>query len=136
MALGYGADVAGRGHLDIRISRLIARALRDAKDGHGLSRADVARAMSADLGRTVSPAMLDKFASESSVDHRIPMDAFIALVRASRAVDLLGFMPGEFGFAVVQPEHADLIEEQLLEDQIAEMKARQKLLAKRRKARR
>lgn len=135
VAVGYGPEVAGRGRLDNRIARLIGQALRDARDD-GRSRAQIAKAMSEYLARTISEAMLNKWSSEGSEDHRIPLDAFIALVEATGAKDLLGFVPGMFGLTVIEAEYAELIEERLLDDHIEEMQARRQVLASRRKARR
>lgn len=135
VAVGYGAEVTGRGPLDNRIARLIGQALRDARDD-GLPRSEVAKRMAAFLRRPVSEAMLNKWSSEGSEDHRIPLDAFIALVHATEAQALLGFVPGEFGLTVIENEYAELIEERLLDDHIEEMQARRQMLAARRKARR
>ncbi|MDR5655492.1 hypothetical protein [Ruixingdingia sedimenti] len=136
VAVGYSADVIGRGRLDNKIARLVSQALRDAREERGLSRAEVAREMGLYLGRSISEAMLHKWASEASEEHRIPFDAFIALVHATGARDLLGFVPGEFGLTVIEAEYADLIEERLLEDHIEEMQARRQVLSARRRARR
>lgn len=134
IGVGYGAEVAGRGALDNKIARLIGHALRDARED-GLSRAEVARRMSAFLGRPVSEAMLNKWSSEGSEDHRIPLEAFIGLVHATGATALLGFAPGEFGLTVIETEYADLIEERLLDDHIEELQARRQVLATRRRSR-
>lgn len=126
VAVGYAADVAGKGDLQNKIARLISRALRDARD-NGLTRPAVAAAMSDELGRAVSDDMLDKWASEASEQHRIPLDAFIALISVTGASDLLGFMPAMFGFAVVPKKFEAIIELQLLEEHerdIADRKAR------------
>ncbi len=136
VAVGYSADVIGRGRLDAKIARLISHALRDAREEQGLSREAVAQQISDFLGRKVSADMLYKWTSESSEDHRIPLDAFIALVHATQAKELLGFVPGEFGLTVIENEYAELIEERLLEDHIEEMQARRQVLAARRKAKR
>lgn len=136
VAVGYSADVIGRGRLDNKISRLIGHALRDAREDHGLSRETVAQKMSDYLGREVSSSILYKWTSESSEGHRIPLDAFIALVHATGAKDLLGFVPGEFGLTVIESEYAELIEDRLLEEHIEEMQARRMTLAARRKAKR
>lgn len=135
VAVGYSAEVTGRGPLDSRIARAIGQALRDARDD-GLPRPEVARRMADYLGRAVSPAMLDKWSSEASGEHRIPLDAFVALVHATGARDLLGLVPAEFGLSVIENSHADLIEAQLLDEHIAEMQARAQVLAARRRARR
>ena len=133
--VGYGPEVTGRGPLDNRIARIIGQALRDARDD-GQTRAEVSRAMTAYLQRPISEAMLNKWSSEGSEDHRIPLDAFIALVHATQAKELLGFVPGEFGLTVIEDEYAELIEARLLDDHIEEMQARRQMLAARRKARR
>lgn len=135
VAIRYEDGVTGRGSLDSKISRLISRSLRDARDD-GKQRAAIADAMSRYLGRTISAAMLDKWASEASDEHRIPLDAFIALVDATGARELLGFVPGEFGLTVIEEEYADLIEDRLLEDHIEELQARRQVLSAKRKARR
>ncbi|KMK68554.1 hypothetical protein [Puniceibacterium sp. IMCC21224] len=136
VAVGYSSDVAGRGPMDNRIARLVARALRDARDDRDKSRRDVADDMTVFLGRSISEAMLHKWASEASVDHRLPLDAFVALVHATGAMELLGFVPGEFGLTVIETEYADVIEERLLDDHMEEMEARRQLLRSRRRAKR
>ena len=135
VAVGYGSEVTGRGRLDNRIARLIGQALRDARDD-GKTRAQVARSMSEFLGRSISEAMLNKWSSEGSEDHRIPLDAFIALVHATEVRALLGFVPGEFGLTVVEDEYAEMITDQLLDDHMKEMEALKLARAARRKARR
>lgn len=136
VAVGYSADVAGRGRLDNKIARLVSHALREARDDEGLSRADIAADMSRFLDRKVTEAVLNQWSAEGSTGHRIPLDAFIALVHATGAKNLLGFVPGEFGLTVIENQYAELIEERLLEEHIEEMQARKLALAARRKAKR
>ncbi len=133
VAVGYSAEVTGRGPLDNRIARIIGQALRDARDD-GLARSEVARRMSAHLHRTISEPMLNKWTSEGSEDHRIPLDAFIALVHATGARDLLGFVPGEFGMTVIESEYAEMIKLQLIEEKIRELEAQAQVLGAKRKA--
>lgn len=135
VAVGYSAEVTGRGALDNRIARLISHALRDARED-GLTRAEIAKRMSNWLGRQISEAMLNKWSSEGSGEHRIPLDAFIALVQATGNKDLLGFAPSEFGLTVIETEYAELIEAHLLDEHIEELQARRQVLTARRKARR
>lgn len=116
VAVGYADEVAGKGPLQNRIARLVSHALRDARDDQGLSRADIAARMSAELGRTVSEDILDKWASEAAEAHRIPLDAFIALVAATGATELLGFVTGLSGFVAVPKKYKALIDLQLLEE--------------------
>ena len=77
--------------------------------------------MTAELGRSVSSDILDKWASEASEDHRIPLDAFIALVAATGANELLGFVPGLSGFVVVPKRYKAFIDLQLLEEHEREL---------------
>lgn len=135
VSVGYGPEVTGRGRLDNKIARLIGQALRDARDD-GMTRPSVARSMSDYLGRTISEAMLNKWSSEGSEDHRIPLDAFIALVHATGAKDLLGFAPGEFGLTVIASEYAKMIRLQLLRDKRQELEAQERMLEAEIKARR
>ena len=135
VAVGYSDDVIGRGRLDNKIARLISQALRDARED-GISRAEVARRMSAFLGRSISEAMLNKWSSEGSEDHRIPLDAFIGLVHATEAKDLLGFVPGEFGLTVIASEYAEMIRLQLIRDKRQELEAQERVLEAKLKARR
>ncbi|RWE48583.1 MAG: hypothetical protein EOS79_08595 [Mesorhizobium sp.] len=136
VAVGYAPDVAGRGGLDNQISRLVSRALRDCRDEGNGSRADVARRMSAYLDRQISEGILNKWSSESSDEHRIPLDAFIALIDATQAEALLGFIAEKFGFAVVPAKYADIIELSLIEDHERDIAARKSALLARSRAKR
>ena len=133
--VGYSEDVTGRGDLENRIARLVARAMRDARDD-GRNRAELASSMSRELGRSVSEDMLNKWASEASGAHRIPLDAFIALIRATEAKELLGFVPSLFGFAVVPEHYTDLIEIHLIDEREEELRAHKAKILARRRARR
>lgn len=115
VTIGYGDDVAGRGALGNQIARLIGRALRDAKDA-GIDRAEVARRMTNRLVRPISVAQINKWTSEASEDHRIPIDAFAALIEATGQHALLGYLPGLYGYVVVPIRYVDMIELQMLED--------------------
>lgn len=136
VAVGYTQDVAGRGSLDSKISRLIGRALRDSKDERDLTRAEIARRMTAYLNRSISEAMLNKWSSESSDEHRVPLDAFIALIEVTDAKALLGFVPSLFGHAVVPERYADIIEIHLIEEHERDIAARKSALIARAKAKR
>ncbi len=135
ISVGYSAEVTGRGPLDSRISRLIGQALRDARD-EGLTRAKVAARMSEYLHRPVSESMLNKWTSEGSEDHRIPMDAFIALVDATGAKALLGFAPGEFGLTVIESEYAEMIKLHLIREKRQELDAQEQAIMAKWKVRR
>ncbi len=136
VAVGYGDDVIGRGPLANRIARLVSTALRDAKEA-GKCRNDVGRAMAEYLGRPIPSGSLDKWASEAAEDHRIPLDAFVAMIHATGQTDMLAFIPSLFGFAVVPNRFVDLIELHQLEEHEREVQARKAALqAKVRGARR
>lgn len=123
VAVGYEDGVAGRGPLDNQIARLLSRALRDVKDEKGHSRAVIAGFMTLELGRNVSEEQLDKWCSEASTAHRIPFDAFVALVKVTEAEDLLGFVPRQLGYAVVPVKYAEIIEMHLIEEKERELAA-------------
>ena len=135
VSVGYSADVIGRGRIDSKIARVIGQALRDARD-EGLTRAQIARELSAWLGRQVSEAMLNKWSSEGSADHRIPLDAFIGLVHVTGAQDLLGFVPGEFGLTVIEEQYAEMIRLQLIRDKRQELEAQEQAIMAKWKVRR
>ncbi|ADZ72429.1 hypothetical protein [Polymorphum gilvum] len=133
--VSLGAEGPGRGALDSQIARLVSRALREARE-EGASRADVARRIATTLGRSVSEATLDKWASEAAEEHRIPLDAFLALVEATGCNGLLGALVERFGFVVVEARYADLIELHLVEEQQRKMDAHRCALEARWRARR
>jgi len=131
VAVGYDASVAGRGSMDNQIARLLSRALRDVKDDKGHSRAVVAGLMTLELGRSISEDQLDKWTSEASTSHRIPLDAFVALVKVTEAEDLLGFIPGILDFVVVPRKYAEIIELHLLEEKEREIAAQKEAVRSR-----
>lgn len=135
VAAGYDQDVAGRGTLDNRIARTLSRALRDAKE-RGTDRAKIAASMSTFLGRPISEDMLNKWTSEAAGSHRIALDAFIALIDATNAYDLMGLVVGNFGFVAVPEKYADIIELHQIDEHEAEMTARKQAVVARLKARR
>ena len=96
----------------------------------------IAARMSEYLRRQVSEAMLAKWASEGSEDHRIPLDAFIALIDATGAKELLGFAPGEFGLTVIESDYAEMIKLHLIREKKQELEAQEQALLAKWKARR
>lgn len=135
VSAGYSEDVTGRGALDNRISKAISRALKDAKE-QGLSRSAIAMDMSRFLGRTISEDMLNKWASEAADSNRITLDAFIALIEATGAHDLIGVVTSGFGYVAVPERYSDLIELHLVEEHEREVSARRQALEARVRARR
>ena len=135
VAASYGEEVAGRGALDNRIARSIGRALKDARE-NGRTRAQVAMRISEFLGRTISEDMLNKWSSEASGQHRISLDAFIALIEATGAHELLGLVTNGFGFVAVPERYRDLIELHLIEEHEREIASRRQALEARVRAKR
>lgn len=125
--VAYAAEVTGRGDLDSQISRVVAQALRDAKDA-GVSRMEIAGQMTRFLGRTISEDALNKWASEASDDRRITLDAFIALARAADSAELIGFVAGLFDLAVVPDHFVELIELHQIRDHKRTIEAREAAL--------
>ena len=123
IGIAYADEIRGRGDLDSQISRVVAQALRDAKDGD-IARPEVASRMAQWLGRKVTDDQLDKWASESTGDRRIPLDAFLALVHATGCRELLGFAAGLFGMSVVPDKYVDILELHQLEEHKREVEIR------------
>lgn len=135
VAAGYGADVAGRGPMENKIARLISQALRDAQDEQGLTRETVAGLMTLELHRSITKDMLDKWSSEASTTHRIPLDAFCAMVKVLEAESLLGFIPQLLGHIAVPAKFGDIIEMHLIEEKSRDLEARRMALSARLKGR-
>lgn len=87
-------DLAG---LDRMVASAVARALKD----DPRSREEIAGAMSAQLGETVSKLMLDAYASESRDNHNIPVHRALALIAVTKRFDLLDAMVRRIGAAVL-----------------------------------
>lgn len=135
VAVGYSEDVTGRGALDNRIARAISRALKDAKE-RGMSRSQIAKAMSDYLGRSISEDMLNKWASEAADSNRITLDAFMALIDATSSHDLMGLVVSGFGYVAVPERYSDMIELHLIEEHERDVIARRQALEARVRAKR
>ena len=105
-----------------RISLAVSWALRRCD----LPRAEIAVRISDLLGERVSPHMLDGYASQSRLDHRITLERFIALVEVTGARELLGFVCAPFGVAAVPAEYAELIELDLIEAELLAVQDRRR----------
>ncbi len=103
------ATIAGR------LAKAIAAAL------HGHNRTDVARTMGDFLGRPVSKAMIDAYASEARDDHVISTPRFIALLHATGDRRLLELLAEPMGWAVIERRHLPLIELAAIQDKAAEL---------------
>lgn len=125
VTVGPSESAPTRGALDGQIARQVSQVLRVAREA-GDGRADVARRLSDLLDRPISEATLNKWASEASEEHRIPLDAVLALIEVTGCHELLGFIAGRFGYVVVEERYADLIQLHLIEEhehEVAAMKA-------------
>ncbi len=116
----------------VSIPGRICRALKGALTG--LDRGQVAAAMSAELGRSVSKNMLDRYAAEAAEEHTIGLDRFIALVRVTRDPRLLQFIADEIGCIVIDAREAHWIEVGKYQDAAEELARRAKAAKKRAKA--
>jgi hypothetical protein len=107
-----------------RISRAIAKAIADS----GKSRGTIAGLMSERLGSQVTVSMLDAYCSEAKIQNNITVERFIALVHATGAIALLGFIAEEFNLAVIPRKYENVIELALIEDHQRRIDGRKKLL--------
>lgn len=135
VSIGYGEDVTGRGPLANRITRLIKHVLDEAADA-GQCRNDIAVALGKKLDRVVTKAQLDKWTAPSATDHRIPLDAFIALIEVTDDMKMLGFVPSLFGYAAVSNAFVDWMRLQQIEEQEEALLAERAILQRRVRSRR
>ncbi|MEO0496299.1 MAG: hypothetical protein AAF141_02865 [Pseudomonadota bacterium] len=136
VSVGYDEEAVGRSTTSNKIARLLSRALREAKDESGFSREDIATLISEHIGRAVSKDMLDKFSSEASEDHRVPLDVFIALIEVTENHRLIGFIPSLFGFVAVDQKYEAIIQLSLLEEHEKELAAHKAALTAKMRGRR
>jgi hypothetical protein len=99
------------------IAARLARAVSIALQGCGKPRGQVAREMSGFLGETVSPAMLDAYASVARDAHRISLPRFMALLHVTGDRRLLQLLAEPQGWAVIEKRHLPLIEVALVREQ-------------------
>lgn len=133
VAAPAGEAHAGRGALGNQIARLVSKTLRTARDD-GKARADVARDLTKRLGRAISPGMLDKWASEAGEEHRIPLDAALALMEAAGDAEIAGFVCAQLGLVAVPARYETIIELHLIEEHEAQVAARKSALTARMRA--
>lgn len=127
VVIGYDTNTTRGGDLNSKIARVIGQALRDLRE-RGISRAQVAEQLTATLGRNVSEEIINKWCSEASVEHRMPLDAYIAMIDQFGIVELTGFIPSMFGYAVVDQKYTDVIRLTLLRERRAELDAQERIL--------
>lgn len=117
-------EATGRGPLDLRIAKVISYALDRARESD-LKREDVAAEMTEFLRRKVSVDTLNKWAAPSSEMHRIPLDAFIALIKITGEIGLIGFIAELFEQVVVPAKYAAIIELHQIGEHKAKVAARE-----------
>jgi hypothetical protein len=130
VAAGFAPEQLPGGRTASRISRALSLAMRDC----GKPRAEVAAAMTAELGYAVSADMLDAYASEAKEGHRISLERFIALIAATGCTDLIGLVTEPFGLVAVPARYEALIELNLIEEHEMEVARRKDAAAARWKA--
>jgi hypothetical protein len=127
VTVGFEPDAIQGDRLSSRISRAVAKALKDC----GKSRQEIATAMSERLGHKVTTATLDAYASESKTDNNITVERFVALIHGTGQTELLGFLADHFDLKVVPAKYENVItlafikdRKELLEQQEKTLKAK------------
>jgi hypothetical protein len=88
---------------------LLARAIAETLKECGQTRAEIAQAMSEQLGETVTEAMLNKYASTASEQHTIPAHRLVALTAVTEDARILNALLSECGLIAVPVEYEALI---------------------------
>ena len=125
VAAGFDAGAIRGNRLASQISQAVALALKSSS----MSRAEIATAMSIELGYQISENMLANYASEGAETHRITLERFIALIEVTGCIDLLGFIAARFDRVVVDRRYQALINVHLAdeaEQKIQKFKAAEK----------
>ena len=81
----------------------------------------MAREMGAYLGETISPDVLDKYASEAAENHIINVVRFIGLLAATKDRRLLELIAAQFDWAVIERKYLPAIDYATLLEQRAEI---------------
>lgn len=124
VAVGFSPETLRGGSLTSKVARAIGKALRDSDK----TRDVIAAEMSQLLGQSISKTMIDAYASEAKESHRITLERTMAVIAVTNCHDLLGFIAGEFGYAVVPEKYADIIELHLIEEHEGELAKRKTAL--------
>jgi hypothetical protein len=116
------ADLAGLGAMTAAGVSMVLK-------GDPRSRQEIAGAMSALLDEDVSALMLDAYASEARGNHNIPFHRALALIAVTGRVDVIDPLMRRIGAALVVGDEMILTEMGNIDRQLAELKARQRMLA-------
>lgn len=109
-----------------RISRSVSAVLKESTRG----RTQIAEAMSAFLGSTVSAHMLNAYASECREAHNISLERAEALLHATGDPRIFADILARYGYAVIPRRYLAAIEDAMCDD-IMERAAQRKKLARR-----
>lgn len=95
---------------------LLARAIAETLKDCGMTRAEVAEAMSSRLGETVTEAMLNKYASTASESHTIPAHRLIALTAVTGDARILNALLAEAGLIAIPEKYEALIRREMAKE--------------------
>jgi hypothetical protein len=113
MPIGFAQGQIRGTRMASRISQAVSLALKACS----MSRAEIATAMSAELGYSITESTLDAYASEAKEVHKITLERFMALILVTGATELLlGFVAEPFGFVAVPDKYQALIELHQIEE--------------------
>lgn len=113
------------------LDRVIAATVSIILKEDARSRDEIAGAMSALSGETVSKTMLDAYASEAREAHNISAHRLLALIAATDRHDLLDGLVRRIGAALLVGEEIATAELGHIDSQMARLKARRKAVAAR-----
>lgn len=116
-AISYEKGEVKGATLDVRIAAAVSKSMKDSE----LSRAEIAKLMSAHLGETVTETHLNNYASPAKKDHRIPAARLIALAKVLQDPRLLSIGAEDIDCIVVPMQHGRLIKLSLLNERIRTM---------------
>ncbi|TWB58717.1 hypothetical protein [Nitrospirillum viridazoti] len=108
-----------------QVSRAVAQCLKDAALA-GLERKAIAQRMSEYLGESVSPDMLNNYASQAREDQSISALRLSALAHATGDVRPFQILVAPFGHAVIPSRYLPAIEEALVTEQMEKLGRRLK----------
>ncbi|UGA45976.1 hypothetical protein HU230_0008035 [Bradyrhizobium quebecense] len=100
-----------------RIARAVAEAIKEST----MSRADIAKAMSASLGENVTPGMLDQYTSTANERNNIPAHRLIALVAVTGDVRVINAALQDTSFIAIDKSFEPLIRRELARERLAEV---------------
>ena len=129
VAIGSARDetLTRAAHLTNAIARAVSLTLRETDR----PQAEIAAAMSAYLGTTISENMVNAYASEGRADHKISLERAFALVHATGDPRLFAITLKAFGFAVIPARFLAAVEEAMCAETID--RATQQMKAARRR---